>query len=172
MLDYASLSASRAATALLAASGPCKGAIAYAIYECGGYVPPPRYTPGFGPFSLAWGWCLLGALCGLLLGLNFEHVAQRIERLLHLWQRCLCCLSRAPAAPPGLRLMPPWHSAVSSELLAAGLGPWRTILQRLSDDGDAALDLLAAAGGVTRREALARVLGEPTVRAHAGAWGL
>ena len=37
---------------------------------------------------------------------------------------------------------------------------------------DAALDLLTAASGATRRETLVRVLGEPLVRAHAAAWGV
>ena len=76
------------------------------------------------------------------------------------------------AAPPGLHSIPPWHRAAQTELQGSHAGPRRTILQRLVDDGDTALEFLAAAGGVTKREALARVLPPQVVHANATLWGL
>ena len=166
--DAASAASSHAAGAWQASSAGCRGAMAHAVAECGGFsLPVAQYTPGFGPIALAWGWCLVGVLCGLLIGLCFEQVAHRAASLAAGWGR----LAQAVAGPPGLAAMPPWHQTVRGELAAAA-GPRRVILQRLSDDGEAALDLLAAAGGVTRRDALARVLGVAAVRANAAAWGL
>ena len=130
--------------------------------SAGGFLPPSRFTPGFGPIALAWGWCLVGLLCGLLcgllVGLYFEQLSRRAAGMAHVLGRM------AFSAPPGLSAMPPWHQAVVAELARAGQGPRRVLLQRLCDDGDAALDLLAAAGGVTRLEALARILGDAAVR--------
>ncbi|CAK0848862.1 unnamed protein product [Prorocentrum cordatum] len=45
------------------------------------------FTPGFGPFALAWGWCLVGVLCRLLVGLQFEQIAHRAASLASGWAR-------------------------------------------------------------------------------------
>ena len=166
--DAASAAAALATKGWLASSSGCRGAVAHAVAECGGFtLPVAQYTPGFGPIALGWGWYLVGVLSGLLIGLYFEQIAHRAASL----AAGLGRQAQAAAGPPGLTAMPPWHQTVRGEL-AAATGPRRVILQRLSDDGEAALDLLAAAGGVTRRDALARVLGEGVVGANAAAWGL
>ena len=177
---YAGEAARQAALTWAAASGRCKGALTYSAYHvlttCGGYQDdaPTQFTPGFGPFALAWGWCLVGVVLGVLLGLHFwdflarlEHFAQRLERI----RRVAAAVPQLYGAPPGLMAMPPWHSAVQNALLMAH-GPQRVVLQRLLDDGEPALDFLAAVAGVPRRNALARLLGEQLVQAQAAAWGL
>jgi len=170
---FARQAAAEAAVTLAASSAQCKGAIIHSVYHslqvCGGYEAPVRFTPGFGPLALAWGWCIMGILLGFLLGLHFQDVVVKLESLV----KCIQRVQRGgPLAPPGLSPMPGWHWAVEAELRVAPEGPRRIILQRLVDEGDAALDLLAAAGGVTRRDALARVLGEQTVRSNVAAWRL
>ena len=45
-------------------------------------------------------------------------------------------------------------------------------IQRLADEGDITLDFLAAYTGVTKRNALARVLGENIVKVNVSVWQL
>ena len=108
-------------------------------------------------------------MLGVFLGLHFwdlvaclDQCAQRIQRIRH----------TGLAAPPGLHTMPAWHAAVLAEHCITTEGPRRVILQRLIKEGDAALELLAALAGVSKREALARVLGPTVVQANAVAWRL
>ncbi|CAK0799589.1 unnamed protein product [Prorocentrum cordatum] len=102
-----------------------------AVSTRGGFEPAVRFAPGFGPFALAWGRRLVGVLGGLLIGTYFEQIANLAASLATGWEA----------------------------ELAAATGPRRAILLRLSDEGGAASDLLAAAGGVPRRGALASQLG-------------
>ena len=48
----------------------------------------------------------------------------------------------------------------------------RLVLQRLAEDGEAALRLITVASGASRRTVLAKVLGENFVERHATEWGL
>ena len=78
---------------------------------------------------------------------DIERIMQQAERAALFWFR----LGRQHVAPghqaaPGLQPMPPWHEAVRAALQAAEPGPRRVILQRLQEDGEPALALLAAAG--------------------------
>ena len=171
---FVSDSARAATVAWAASTGKCKGAITHALYHvstvCGGYAEeaPAQFTPGFGPLALAWGWLLIGVMLGVLLALNFWDLVARLEQFAQLIDRVRLAVG---AAPPGLHAMPLWHAAVRTALYAAE-GPRRTVLQRLADDGDAALDLLAAGRGVSRRAALEHVLGVQTVQINAVAWRL
>ena len=54
-----------AAPALALLPPTCKQAVAHTAMVCMG-ASPAYYAPGFGPWPLAWGWCLLGALLGAL----------------------------------------------------------------------------------------------------------
>ena len=56
--------------------------------------------------------------------------------------------------------LPLWDPAAVAAIASAGNGPERVFLQRLVDDGDAALQMLALCTGVAPRETLARVLGQ------------
>ena len=170
---HASRAAARASLAWMASSAECKGAILaslhYTTSVCGGQEPPVQHTPGFGPLALAWGWGLLGVLVGFVLALHFPLIMSIVERPVR-WYRSLGSSAAPPA--PGLAVMQPWHRTAQAELQTAPGGPRRIILQRLVDEGDAALELLAAMGGVSKRDALARVLGDAVVRTNALAWGL
>ena len=171
----ASNAAKSAALAWEASTAKCKGAIAHSAYHlatvCGGFEEeaPTRFTPGFGPLGLAWGWCLVGVLLGLLLGLNFWDIFTRLEQIA---QRIEGVRRAGADAPPGLRPMPPWHGMVRDALAVAAEGPRRLVLLRLADEGDAALEFLAAAASVSKRTALARILGEHVVQVNAVAWRL
>ena len=165
---WASLStAAVAASALWAtASMDCKSAIVFATNTCVGGRPPVAFTPGFGPIALGWGWLLVGVCIGVLVGLHFWTFVDRT----------LGAAIRFPSpqrnTAPGLQIIPPWHEAVREALVATNDAHRRIVLQRLLEDGDAALDMLAAGGGMSRRSALARMVGENVVQANALAWGL
>ena len=171
----ASDAAKTATVAWAASTADCKAAISHATYHvvgaCGvfGAQSVPQMTPGFGPFSLGWGWCLLGVLFGFLLGLNFWEFVQRAEKIIQWMERARRGLL---LTAPGLNVMPPWHAVVQTELRTVADGPRKIVLQRLAEEGDSALDLLAAAGGISKRDALARVIGVQVVHANAVAWRL
>ena len=178
--QYAGQAATQAGLSWFAASAKCKGAIVFSAYHvfhtCGGYEAPVQYTPGFGPFALAWGWSLISLVLGILFGItlcaHFWTFVARIEQLCQKVQQIRTQVGSDIFAPPGLSLLPPWHQAVQNALSMAADGNRRIILQRLAEDGDAALDLLAASYGVTKRDALTRILGDHVVRPNAAAWGL
>ncbi|CAK0892570.1 unnamed protein product, partial [Prorocentrum cordatum] len=105
-----------ATRAWLASSAGCRGPMAHAVAECGGFpLPVAQYTPGFEPIALAWGWGLLGVLCGVLVGLYFEPLAHRAASLVAGRGRP----AQAVTGPPGLTAMPPWRPTVRGELAAA-----------------------------------------------------
>ena len=170
---YAGEAAVQASGAWATVNGPCRGAVVFSTYQvlssCMGYEPPVQYTRGFGPFALAWGWCLVGLTIGFLIGLNFWDLLGRLEQVP---QRLDRVRRRFIAPPPGLQVGPPWQHAIRDALAVAIDVNHRIVLQRLLDDGDAALQLLAASTGVSKRAALVRVLGEHVVQANALAWGL
>ena len=119
---------------------------------------------------------MVGVLIGLLVGLHVRDLAgglagigQRIEVARTMARPDF--LARAGGAP-GLRPMPLWHQAACTALAVAPEGPQRIVLTRLVEDGEAALELLVASTGVSKRVALARVLGESVVAAHAVQWRL
>ena len=59
----------RAAAPTLALLPPtCKQAVAHTTMVCFG-AAPSYYTPGFGPWPLAWGWCVMGAFVGALVSI-------------------------------------------------------------------------------------------------------
>ena len=117
----------------------------------------------------------MGVLLGILMALHFPLFMSVLDQFTR-WYRALGSAPAVPAAAaspaPGLSPMQPWHHAAQMELRAAPSGPRRVLLQRLVDEGDAALELLAAAYSVSKRDALARVLGEHVVRINAAAWGM
>ena len=43
----------------------CRESLAHAALTCGG-MTPRYYTAGFAPLQLAWGWLVVGLLCGML----------------------------------------------------------------------------------------------------------
>ena len=183
---FAGDAARHATVAWATSSSKCRAAVAFSaqhvLSTCGGFADelPAAFTPGFGPFALAWGWILVGMVLGILLGLHFWDFLARLEQF---WQRIdrirrLAAVAAVAAADaevggaPGLAAIPPWLDAARNAFLVAQ-GPQRIILQRLVEEGDPALQLLAAAmGGVSRRAALERVLGHQVVQAHAHAWRL
>ena len=172
---HAQQAAEQASIYWAAAPRDCKEALFFSGSTCIG-VQPKYYSPGFGPFSLAWGWLGVGWLIGLLIGLHFWHIVAGLERYAHRAEVIRADM-RNPAAltpqtPPGLQLMPPWHAAAYNALQVARDGPQRIVLRRLVEDGEAALELLMAFHGVTKREALATVLGEHIVRANVQQWQL
>ena len=148
----------------------CKDAIVFTTNLCAGYEPV-KFTPGFGPLGLGWGWGLVGFLLGILACAHFWNFVARMEQL---GNRVLQVRLAAvpPLPPPGLPLQPLWHQAVRDALVHAVDPNRRIVLQRLLDDGDAALQLMAASAGVSRRIALSRVLGEVILLAHGAEWGL
>ena len=155
-----------------AATGKCKGAIVHATYACAGLEQPASYSRGFGPFALGWGWLLVGMALGILCGLHFWNFVARLEQFIARLQDVREQARIAQLAAPGLALIPPWHGAVRDALQAAQDEPRRTVLRRLCEDGDAALELLAASSGATKRAVLARLLGENLVQTNALAWRL
>ncbi|CAK0795118.1 unnamed protein product, partial [Prorocentrum cordatum] len=156
-----------ASVALTATAGECKGTIYYAVLECTGTRAAPQNAPGFDPFSLAWGWCLLGLLCGLMLGMCFDLIVRRAERSAWVWAPRVAgaaSLAAAPgpppgtqpagrglAAAPGLQHMPPWNQAAAAAHGGAQEGPRRVVLQRLLDKGGAVLDLDGGDWGLETR---------------------
>ena len=141
----------------------CKHAAVFTASTCAGFSPA-KYVPGLGPLSLAWGWLLIG----VLLGLCFWDLAHAVESLVARMGQ----LRDHYRVARGQARRPLWHPAAAAALAMAGNGPERVFLQRLVDDGDAALQMLALCTGVAPREALARVLGREFVATHAASWGL
>ena len=137
---------------------------------CAGYKPEV-FAPGFGPFAMAWGWCAVGALLGLLLGLHIRSCIHALEG--HANHR-VHGRGEQPGvqAPPGLQAMPAWHRCAEEAYSQCADPNRRVVLSRLLEDGDAALLFFAASTGVNRRIALARVLGSDIVQKHAMDWGL
>ena len=173
--EQATQAADTAAVYWAAAPRECKDALIFAGNICGGIKPLRYLSPGFGPLALAWGWLLVGVLIGLLLGLHFwdiiaglEKFAQRVETVRTAARNPLPHMR----PPPGLHLLPAWHAAACNALAVVPEGPQKVVLRRLVEDGDAALELLVASAGVSRRAALARVLGEHIVAANAHQWDL
>jgi hypothetical protein len=158
--SQASVAAAHASVIWAQASPDCRSATLLATNICLGVTPLSVVTPGLGPLSLGWGWALIGFLVGILAGLHFWELVARLEPLLSFVFRH----SRGLALPAEQR--PPWHVAVQSALLQTGDVHRRIVLQRLLDDGNAALDLLAAHAGVSRRTALSRLLGEQSLLAE------
>ena len=160
--NVATAAAVRGSALWIVAEQDCRQAVIMAANSLVGYVVP-RFCPGFGPFSLGWGWLLVGFVAGWLASLHSEALLSVLERLpemaLNLVRRRR--LRRAP-----------WHQAVEIALAQTRDGPRRVVLQKLADDGDSALQLLAASAGVSTRTALARVLGEGVVHNNAAQWGL
>jgi hypothetical protein len=153
--------------------GDCRASISHAAATCFG--TPPRYFP-------AWGWVAIGILLGFWMGVAVACLALRdfrrdvavvqpeVARPEHLPQHTAQQLPRPLS--PGLRPIPLWHAAAREALRVATDAPRRLVLQKLYDEGDAALDLLAIAGGISRREALGRILGTEIVMNNAVAWRL
>ena len=178
---FAAGAAREAGAAWVAASAKCKAVITHSASRvftvCGGFDEemPVLFTPGFGPFALAWGWCLVGIVLGLLLGLHFwdfvsklDQLAQRLERV----RRVAAAVPDLFGAPPGLAAIPPWHGAVQLALAQVTDPNRRIILRRLLDDGEPALQFLAASTGSSRRRALEALLGGAVVQQHATEWQL
>jgi hypothetical protein len=158
--SQASVAAAHASVIWSQATPDCRSATLLATNICLGVTPLSVVTPGLGPLSLGWGWALIGFIIGILTGLHFWDLVARLEPLFVFVFR----LSRGPSLLAAQR--PPWHVAVQSALLQTSDVHRRIVLQRLLDDGNAALDLLAAHAGVSRRAALSRLLGEQSLLAE------
>ena len=157
--DGAHVAAAHASAFWFAADKDCKHAIVVAASMCMGYAPE-RYTPGFGPFSLGFGWLFIGFILGWLVAIHVPTLAGWAEQARHM--------------PPNMKLRtrrPAWHQAAEAALAQAD-GTRRLVLQRLVDDGDVALQLLTANAGVSSRIMLGRILGESVVQANAAQWNL
>ena len=159
--DIAQKSAAHASTFWAGAGEDCRHAIITSTSVCFGYSPA-RYSPGFRPFSLAWGWMMFGFVTGWLFALHSETLAKIAgQMLVNVWNHRRSCPR------------PAWHSAVEAALaMQTAEGPRRLVLQRLLDDGDHALQLMAATAGVSPRVALGRALGDNLVQNNAAHWGL
>ena len=129
----------------------CKHAVLFTASTCVG-SSPAKYVPGIGPFSLAWGWLLIG----MLLGLCFWDLVQAVERLGARWMQLRDQHHEARRRAH----LPLWHPAAVAALASAGNGPERVFLQRLVDDGDAALQMLALCTGWHRAKRLPAFLGK------------
>ena len=167
--QHATAAAESAALYWAVAPQECKESIAFTLNVCGG-IRPVRHTPGFGPLALARGWGLIGFLVGVLFCMHFEALLTRLEIMGQRLQ-----MARRPpqaAAPPGLPPLPLWDGAVRERLVLVQDANQRLVLQRLAEDGEAALRLIAVATGASRRTVLAKVLGENFVERHANEWGL
>jgi hypothetical protein len=170
--DQASQASERAAAAWAAAPPDCKNAIIFAGNTCLGYKPI-LFSPGFGPLALGWGWGLVGFLIGVMCGLHFWAFLDRLDRLVGRLDAAMRANRQDGAgAAPGLQQMPPWHGAVDLALGMATDANRRILLQRLRDEGEPALQFLAASTGVSRRRALETLLGAAVVQRHANEWQL
>ena len=147
----------------------CRASISHAASACLG--TPPKYFP-------AWGWVAMGILVGLPLGILVACLAMHdFGRVPRGPRRYAIEDANVPRPqhlppPPGLQAMPPWHPAAQRALQHTADVNRRLVLRRLLDDGDEALTLLAASLGVSRRAALARMLGETVVQQNGEFWGL
>ena len=179
----ASVASAQASVYWAAAPRVCKDALIFSGNICAGYEPMQYYSSGFGPFPLAWGWLLVGVLVGFLVGLHLWDLLAGLERFSQRGyfegvraQSLAACPMRGapglhlPPSAPAPQSTPLWHQAACNALAVAPEGPQRNVLRRLVEDGEAALEMLVAATGVTKRTALARVLGESVVSNNALQW--
>ena len=133
--------------------------------------PPPQILS-------CMGWVAMGILVGLPLGILVACLAMHdFGRVPRGPRRYAIEDANVPRPqhlppPPGLQAMPPWHPAAQRALQHTADVNRRLVLRRLLDDGDEALTLLAASLGVSRRAALARMLGETVVQQNGEFCGL
>ena len=122
---FASQAAERASALSQLASKDCRQAIVFAGNICLGYTPP-EHAPGFGPFALAWGWCAVGALVGMLVGLHLQPVLSAIAAFARRGQT-IGTYSQPIGAPPGLQMTPAWRR-FALEALVHCVDPNRRIM--------------------------------------------
>ena len=130
---------------LLSLPTTCKLATIHAGYICMGQDPSYFAIPGFPPITLSWGWLLVGMIIGAASMLTFLVMTGRVYR------------------PPSLLTMAQIAGAGDQALQA------RRDMVRYISSGRAALQDMAAAGGVSEMELLRRAYGIPLPAAQPAA---
>ena len=161
---------SHAALAFLASlPGDCKLATLHTAMVCSGQAPE-YITPGFGPFSLAWGWMIVGLVIGAaLMYIILAHPPQPGWLRRQPTIATLAAMARERPAPPiapqvAPRLLTPLQATSLPHRPPPGLLAPRDqersdIVAYLARDGREALADLADASGVTEADFLLNMFG-------------
>ena len=136
----------RAAVAYLATlPRDCKLASLHATLLCMGEVPA-YVTPGFGPFSLAWGWMIVGMIVGAV--------------MTYLFPSCRGMLRQRPLMLPMMTLPAALGpQPVTPAPVTFGGQERAELLEYITYGGTEALRDMAANAGVGEAEFLARAFG-------------
>jgi hypothetical protein len=138
----------------------CKMASLHAALVCGG-ADPEYNAPGFGPFSLAWGWMIVGTLTGALTtyaGLSFFGMLRQRPQVVPYMQPPGPAPAPAPLAPPLAPLAPP-PAPPAPTSIAPAEQVRQELLEYLATGGTAALQDLASSYGMSEAEFLMRSFG-------------
>ena len=116
----------------------CRGSIIHVDSVCMGSGPLYFPTPGFAPFSLSWGWFIMGILLGAILGTLVMHaIGSKIT-------------SRNSRSP--------WQPLLEIALSCSTDADHKRLLRHLLHEGDNAITRAASAANLSVPEFIYRVV--------------
>ena len=122
----------------------CRQSLVHAAATCGGFTPM-YFAPGFAPFSLGWGWFLLGVLLGACCGPRFLLQLAKLLRRAQPPPRERPRAPAPPSPPPTPRSGLQAHASAAAEVLrCVALGGEEELLSLASGAGRSPEQLLAS----------------------------
>ena len=114
----------------------CRESLAHAALTCGG-MTPRYYTAGFAPLQLAWGWLVVGLLCGMLARTCAGAVLLR-------YHQAPSCRRQSPDARPQADICERWLHAADEVTRCFALGGEECIGELARQAGQPPVSLLCS----------------------------
>ena len=157
---------------LFALPRDCTLASIHTAMVCGG-ATPAYITPGFGPFSLAWGWLVVGVLMGALMTYAVLSFLGMLRQRPPVAPFMLLPPAPVPGpAPPAPAVSPAPAPAPVAPVPVLARTPAdqarEELLEYLASGGTAALQDLAASNGMSESEFLMRSFGVSASATNSG----
>ena len=158
LAQWASANARSVSAFYISLPTDCRGSIIHVASVCMGSGPLYFPTPGFAPFSLSWGWLLIGWLIGTMIGM---YVTRMIGPTLQQPQPLVAEATAAIATAAAAAILPPahsqWQSLLEVALASAVNSDQQRMLRHLLQGGETTIDRLAASSHLATPEFIYRV---------------